>query len=52
MKHRLGIATVIAVLLSGAGARAHDEFRINGTITAEQPTQYQVKSREGKMLAI
>ena len=52
MKLRLGIATVIAVLLAGAGARAHDEFRIIGTITAAQPTQVQVKSREGKTLAI
>ena len=52
MTLRLGIATVIAVLLAGVGARAHDEFRIIGTITAAQPTQVQVKSREGKMLAI
>jgi hypothetical protein len=52
MKLRLGIAIVIAMLLAGASARAHDEFRIIGTITAAQPTQVQVKSREGKMLAI
>ena len=52
MKPRLAIAVVILLLLAAVSARAHDEFRIIGTITAAQPTQIQVKSREGKMLSI
>ena len=52
MKARLAIAVVGGLLLAAATAGAHDEFRIIGTITAAQPTQLQVKSREGKTLAI
>ena len=52
MKLRLGIAIVVALLLAAASARAHDEFRIIGTIAAAQPAQIQVKSREGKTLWI
>jgi len=52
MKSRLAIAIVVGLLLAAANAGAHDEFRIIGTITAAQPTQVTVKSREGKTLAI
>jgi hypothetical protein len=52
MTFRLAIALGIALVLAAADARAHDEFRIIGTITAAQPTQVTVKSREGKTLAI
>ena len=52
MKPSLAIAVAVALLVTVAGLRAHDEFRIIGTITAAQPTQFQVKSREGKALSI
>ena len=52
MKPRLAIALVVLLVLAAATARAHDEFRIIGTITAAQPSQVQVKSREGKTLWI
>jgi len=52
MKPRILIAAAILMVLSATIARAHDEFRIIGTITAAQPTQLQVKSREGKALSI
>ena len=52
MKPGLAMAVAVVLLLTAAGLRAHDEFRIIGTITAAQPTQLQVKSREGKALSI
>ena len=52
MKPGLAIAVAVALVLTAAGLHAHDEFRIIGTITAAQPTQLQVKSREGKALSI
>jgi len=52
MKPRMALAVAIALLLAAAGTRAHDEFRIIGTVTASAPTQLQVKSREGKALSI
>ena len=52
MKPRLAIALVVSLMLAALGARAHDEFRIIGTITAAQPTLVQVKTREGKSLSI
>ena len=52
MKPGLAMAVAVALLLAAAGLRAHDEFRIIGTITGAQPTQLQVKSREGKALSI
>jgi len=51
MKPRLAIAVAVT-LLAVASAGAHDEFRIIGTIIGAQPTQLQVKSREGKALSI
>ena len=52
MKARLLLAAAILLVLAATVARAHDEFRIIGTITAAQATQIQVKSREGKTLSI
>jgi len=52
MKSRILIAAAILLVLAATVARAHDEFRIIGTITAAQPTQLQVKSRDGKALSI
>jgi hypothetical protein len=52
MTLRIVIAAAIVTVLAAASVRAHDEFRIIGTVTAAQPTQLQVKSREGKALSI
>jgi hypothetical protein len=52
MKSRILILAVSLLVLGVSMASAHDEFRIIGTITAAQPTQLQVKSREGKALSI
>jgi hypothetical protein len=46
------LLAMTAIVACGAPALAHDEFRIIGTITAAQPAQLQVKSREGKALSI
>lgn len=52
MTLRLVTIAGLGLLLFAGTARAHDEFRIIGTITGSQPRLLQVKSREGKALSI
>ena len=52
MTLRIVITAAIVAMLAAASVRAHDEFRIIGTVTAAQATQLQVKSRDGKALSI
>ena len=53
MKRRLIAAVVTAVLMLGASPlRAHDNFRVIGTISKLQPTQLAVTTREAGTVTI
>ena len=52
MKPRILIAAVIVMVLAATIARAHDEYRIIGTITGAEARQIQVKDRQGKTLSM
>jgi len=53
MTQRIVILAVVVMATIGVGrASAHDEFRIIGTIAAVKNAQLEVKSREGKMVAM
>jgi hypothetical protein len=47
------VALVVLTLLVGAAQlRAHEEFRIIGTLAKHQDSKIEVKSRTGKMVSI
>lgn len=53
MTRRIMMLVMAAMVVLGAAqAFAHDEYRIIGTIAALRNSQLQVKSREGKTVAI
>jgi lipopolysaccharide export system protein LptA len=52
MKPRILIAAAIVVVLGATIARAHDEYRIIGTITGAEARQIQVKDRQGKTFSM
>jgi uncharacterized protein (DUF2141 family) len=52
MKLRILLAAAVVMLLAATSARAHDEYRIIGTITGAEARQIQVKDRQGKTLSM
>ena len=53
MSHRIFSAIFVALpLLAATPALAHDEFRIIGTITKQEPKALQVKTKDGKTLSV
>ena len=52
MKLGAVIAAAVVMLVASSVVRAHDEYRIIGTITAAQVKQIQVKDRQGKTLSM
>jgi hypothetical protein len=46
------LAVAVAVLLGTSGLRAHEEFRVIGTITKRQDAQVEIRSREGKLVSM
>jgi hypothetical protein len=52
MKLRILLAAAVVMLLAATSARAHDEYRIIGTITGAETRQIQVKDRQGKTLSM
>jgi hypothetical protein len=53
MTRRIMVLVIATMVALGAGrVFAHDEYRIIGTIVSRQNTKLELKSREGKMVAV
>lgn len=51
-RHIITLTTLIVLALGTASPRAHEAFRIIGTIAAMKPTQVAVKTRQGRTVYI
>ena len=52
MRLRIAVGTMMLAVLAAVGVRAHDEYRIIGTVTVSQPQQLQMKDRQGKAFSM
>ena len=52
MKTAITLLISVLLIFGGAELSAHDQFRIIGTLTKAQPTSLEVRTKEGKTVAI